>query len=98
MQYVRFKSEFLVQAQAGQGLRQPGAARQEEDPPEPVEDEVDQSNAVTQPPPAPDGANDEAEEVQPVAKAAKATKVVKRKTTDSADETADKPRTSGRKR
>ena len=87
-----------MQAQAGQGLRQPGAARQEEDPPERVEDELDQSNAVTQPPPAPDGANDEAQEVQPVAKAPKAPKIPKRKTTESADDTAEKPRKSDRKR
>ena len=87
-----------MQAQPGQGLRQPGAARQEEDPPERVEDEVDQSNAVTQPPPAQDGANDEAQEVQPVAKAPKAPKVSKRKNTESADETAEKPRKSDRKR
>ena len=87
-----------MQAQAGQGRREPGAARQEEGAPEPVEDEMDQSNAVTQPPPAQEGDNDEAQEVQKAAKAPKATKVVKRKATDSADKTAEKPRTSGRKR
>ena len=93
MQYVLFKSEFWVQAQAGQGRCEPGAARQEDDTAEPVEDEME-SNAVTQPPPAREGDNNEAQEAQKAAKPPKATEVVKRK----ADETAEKPRKSGRKR